>query len=168
MPQNNPAPTLILPPRYSDDSNALWRAAIALDWNIERLQSWCVPEEFSPQGAVAIYGESLWANFVAEQLKCQLFEPTLDWLANLPRQFTRRRVEFGTLKEARQKEFPIFLKPAGEKEFEARVYDSPDELPPDDDRQDIFTLRARFTSRASRESLIISSISVINGAILSA
>jgi len=129
-------PTLILPPRFSDDSNALWRAAIALGWNIERLQSWRVPEGFAHQGEVAIYGESLWANFVAEQLQLKLFEPPLDWLARLPAQFLGRRVEFCTLNEAREKPFPLFVKPAGEKSFPAQVYNSPQELPPDDDAQE--------------------------------
>ncbi len=131
-------PTLILPPRFSDDSNALWRAAIALGWNIERLQSWRVPESFSlaPLQHAAIYGESLWANFVAEQLGLRLYEPPLDWLAKLPAQFVGRRVEFGTLLEAREKSFPRFVKPAGEKSFEARVYASAEELPPDTDQQE--------------------------------
>lgn len=131
-------PTLVLPPRFSDDSNALWRAAIALGWNIERLQGWRLPESFSlqPLQQVAIYGESLWANFVAEQLGVHLYEPPLDWLAKLPLEFVGRRVEFATLNEAREKSFPLFVKPAGEKAFEARVYNSAQDLPLDDDQQE--------------------------------
>ncbi len=129
-------PTLILPPRYTDDSNALWRAAVRLNWEIERLQSWRVPDEFKPSLPLAIYGESLWANFVAHQLAGELYEPPLDWLAKLPPQFLGRRVEFCTLLEAREKSFPLFVKPAGEKEFEARVYQSAADLPPDEDRQE--------------------------------
>jgi hypothetical protein len=129
-------PTLILPPRFSDDSNALWRAAIALDWNIERLQNWRVPESFDRTSQVAIYGESLWANFVAQQLGLRLYEPPLDWLAKLSLEFVGRQIGFCTLKEARQLAFPLFVKPAGEKAFEARVYACADELPPDDDQQE--------------------------------
>ena len=131
-------PTLVLPPRFSDDSNALWRAAIRLGWNIERLQNWRVPESFSPAPLqkVAIYGESLWANFVAQQLELRLYEPPLDWLAKLPAQFVGRSVEFGTLEQAREKSFPRFVKPAGEKAFEARVYQSAQELPPDSQGQE--------------------------------
>lgn len=94
-----------------------------------------MPNELAPRGETAIYGESLWANFVAEQLKFELFEPPLDWLSTLPHQLPRRKVEFCTLEAARQKSFPIFLKPAGEKEFEARVYASPDDLPADESQQ---------------------------------
>ena len=131
-----PKPTLILPPRYTDDSNALWRAAVRLGWEIERLQSWRVPEDFRSSGQTAIYGESLWANFVAQQLGLELYEPPHPWLANLPPHLLGRRVEFCTLLGARQKTFPLFVKPAGEKEFEARVYDSAADLPPDEDRQE--------------------------------
>ena len=126
---------LVLPPRYSEDSNTLWRAAVALGWRIERLQSWRLPEDFRPGGEVAIYGESLWANFVAEQLGVRLYEPPLDWLAGLALEFVGRKIEFCTLEDARNKTFPAFVKPAGEKSFEARVYRSADELPPNDDDQ---------------------------------
>lgn len=129
-------PTLILPPRYTDDSNALWRAAVRLNWEIERLQSWRVPKDFKAPLPLAIYGESLWANFVAEQLGGELYEPPLDWLARLPPHLLGRKVEFCTLLEAREKAFPLFVKPAGEKEFEARVYASAADLPPDEDRQE--------------------------------
>ena len=128
--------TLILPPRFSDDTNILWRAAIGLGWNIERLQSWRVPESLVGTTDVAIYGESLWANFVAQQLSLRLFEPPLDWLAKLPPQFLGRDVGFCTLQEAREKSFPLFVKPAGEKSFAAQVYDSVSELPFDDFAQE--------------------------------
>ena len=121
-------PTLVLPPRFSDDSNALWRAAIALDWPIERLQSWRVPEDFAPEN-VAIYGEAIWAHFVAQQLEVTLLEPPLSWLADLPSQWTNREVEFGILTDARALEFPRFVKPADEKTFAAQIYHSADELP---------------------------------------
>jgi len=134
-------PTLILPPRFSDDSSALWRAAIARGWDIERLQSWRVPDDFPREGEAAIYGESMWANFVAQQLGWHLFEPPLDWLARLSPQFLGRRVEFCSLNEAREKTFPLFVKPAGEKSFAAQIYDSPEELPLDDDSQEtVWTL----------------------------
>lgn len=124
-------PTLVLPPRFSDDSNALWRAAIALGWPIERLQGWTAPEEL--RGAkVAIYGESLWANHIAEQLDLKLFEPRLDFLARLPPEFVSRTVEFMALGQARQKTYPLFVKPAGDKTFAAQIYDTADELPAPD------------------------------------
>ena len=137
---SQPPPTLLLPPRYTGDSNALWRAAVALDWEIERLQSWRVPSHLAPAGAVAIYGESLWANFVAKQLNLRLVEPPLDWLATLPPEFVGRHIEFCTLRAAREKSFPLFVKPAGEKEFAARVYACAADLPQHDWQQSTWVL----------------------------
>ncbi|MFZ6743697.1 hypothetical protein ACO0LC_10760 [Undibacterium sp. JH2W] len=37
-------PTLIFTPRYNDDSQALWKAAGALGWQVERLSNWRVVE----------------------------------------------------------------------------------------------------------------------------
>jgi hypothetical protein len=33
----------ILTPRYTSDSIALWKSAIELEWDVERLQNWKVP-----------------------------------------------------------------------------------------------------------------------------
>jgi hypothetical protein len=38
-------PTLLLSPRYTDDAQALWRAAGRLGWRVERLRGWRVPDE---------------------------------------------------------------------------------------------------------------------------
>ena len=38
-------PTLILSPRYSDDSIRLRRAALALGWDVARLASWYWPDD---------------------------------------------------------------------------------------------------------------------------
>ncbi|WP_201278280.1 hypothetical protein [Scytonema millei] len=38
-------PTLILAPRYTTDTQALWRAANQLGWQVERLTNWRVSEE---------------------------------------------------------------------------------------------------------------------------
>ncbi len=119
---------LILPPRYTPDSIALWRAAIERGWTPERLQSWSVPEELRGQPAV-IYGEPLFALAVAEALGARLLEPPADWIANLPEIYRGRDVQFTTLERARCAAFPRFIKPAVEKCFPAAVYDSADGLP---------------------------------------
>ena len=44
-------PILILPPRYTPDSIALWKAATAAGWRVERLPDWRVPEWLELTGA---------------------------------------------------------------------------------------------------------------------
>ena len=69
--------------RYSDDSIKLWRAARALDWNVEQLSPWRVPEGFAPDEPV-VYGEPLIAEPIAEQLGLVLIRPADDFLVWLP------------------------------------------------------------------------------------
>ena len=127
-------PTLILSPRYSDDSIALRRAAIALGWDVMRLASWRCPEDFEPEEPV-LYGEPLFNTMVAEQLELTLIEPPEDFLARLPREYLHRDVGCLTAAEARIFPGPVFLKPPNHKTFPARVYASGAALPemPEDD-----------------------------------
>ena len=126
------APLLILPPLYTDDSNALWRAAVAADWDIARLTNWRVPDELRERDlsdGIAVYGEPLFVSVVAEALRLKPCEPSLDFLALLPFELRKRDVQFTTLQEARLVRKPAFIKPAGEKTFAAQVYENGSALP---------------------------------------
>ncbi|HTE52146.1 MAG TPA: ATP-grasp domain-containing protein [Kofleriaceae bacterium] len=115
-------PTLLLAPRYTEDSNALWRAAIADGWDVRRPAGWRAPAGIT--GEIAIYGEPLFAAAMADQLGLCLLEPTFDWLTCLPREHVGRRVELTTLAAARAIEREAFVKPADDKSFRAAVYPS--------------------------------------------
>src|SRR3954464_12977647 len=127
-------PTLILSPRYSDDSITLRRAAVALGWDVMRLASWCCPEDFEP-GEPVLFGEPLFNTVVAEQLGLTVVEPPEDFLVRLPRQYGGREVRLPPAAEARALSGPVFLKPPNRKTFPAKVYASGADLPemPDDD-----------------------------------
>jgi ATP-grasp domain-containing protein len=129
---------LVLSPRYTPDSAALWKAAIQLGWSVERLQSHRPPDRL--RGAdLAIYGEALFTNIVANELGIALLEPTFDWVTRLPEVYRQREIKFTTLKEARTITKPTFIKPAYDKSFDAQVYEPgfnqpvfahlPDDLP---------------------------------------
>jgi hypothetical protein len=119
-------PTLVMSPRYTDDSIALWRAALAGGWRTRRLQrlgeAELLPAELAGED-VAVYGETMMADVVVRALGLALFEPTHDWLPRLPEVHRRRRVELRTLGEARGRSGPVFVKPVDEKWFPARVYE---------------------------------------------
>jgi hypothetical protein len=127
-------PTLILSPRYSDDSITLRRAAISLDWDVMRLAGWRPSEDFESEEPV-LYGEPLFNAAVAEQLALTVIEPPEDLLVRLPAGYIKRRMRLTTAAEARSLPGPIFLKPPNQKTFPAKVYFSGAELPemPDDD-----------------------------------
>jgi ATP-grasp domain, R2K clade family 2 len=127
-------PTLILSPRYSDDSITLRRAAIAVGWDVMRLASWRCPEDFEPEEPV-LFAEPLFNTAVAEQLGLAVIEPSEDFLVRLAREYVGRDVRLTTAAEARTFVKPVFLKPPNQKAFPAKVYASGSELPemPEDD-----------------------------------
>lgn len=120
-------PTLLLSPRYSDDSIALWRAAGALGWGTQRLQGWRLESRL--EGEVVVYGEPLFAATVAQQLDLVLLEAPFDWLARVPRDLVRRDVQFAHFRDVRALAFPRFVKPADDKSFPAAVYRSHMDIP---------------------------------------
>jgi hypothetical protein len=121
-------PTLLLTARQTDDTQKLWRACITENWKVERIYNWRVPQ--IDGGEVAVYGEPLFAQHVAQTLGLKLLEPPVDWLPRLAPRWRGRDVRLMTLAEARQESDRAFIKPAEEKCFEARVYSSGAELPP--------------------------------------
>ena len=120
-------PTLLLSARQTDDAQLLWRACIAANWDVVRVHGWQVPS--LPASEVAVYGEPLFAQYVAQTLGLRLVDPPLDWLPRLPAYWQGRDVRLTTLADARKVTQRAFIKPADEKCFDARVYSSGAELP---------------------------------------
>ncbi len=126
-------PTLILSPRYTPDSAALWKVAIDLGWSVERLESYRVPDYIQGKDCV-IYGEGAFVSIVADSLGLTLHEPPVDWLARLPSRYLQREVKYTTLGNVRKTlQQPTFIKPGdGAKGFDSKVYASVDQLPSQD------------------------------------
>lgn len=136
--------TVLLGPRATDDSVAIWRVCVANQWPVHRIQGWRVPDELrTHQTNVVIYGEPLFAEAVADQTELALLEPAIDWLTAVPQKYLSREIEFMTLGSARLLDSPAFVKPADGKIFEPKVYDSGKDLPSEDNvDQDIPVLRS--------------------------
>ncbi len=124
---DNPTTTLYLTPRYSTDSQKLWRAASARGWHVARLTGWKLPEHEAIAARSLLYVEALMAPMLAEVLGVELARPSADWLPRLPEEYLLRRVRMCTLGEARQSTEPVFVKPPNDKSFPACVY-APGEL----------------------------------------
>lgn len=123
-------PTLILTPRYTDDAQALWKAAASLGWQVERLSSWRVPPALQALAEPVLYGEALFGPTLAGELDLELLNPAEDWLVRLPFAYRKRAIALTTLGQARQAAAPAFVKPPNDKSFPAAVY-SGAELPPE-------------------------------------
>lgn len=122
--------TLILSPRYTEDAQALWRAAIARGWNVERLTRWEAPPHLLLADVdPVLYVESMMGPTLAEQLGLRILEPPVDWLATLPIRYSRRDIQLSTLGEARKLTVPRFVKTPNEKGFPPAVYEHGGKLP---------------------------------------
>src|SRR5262252_8188466 len=102
-------PTLILTPRFTHDSQALWRAASKAGWSVRRLESWRIPEDLRGVREPVLYLEALFGPTLAEELGLRLIEPPSDWLPRLPERYRNRRIELMKLKEARSIRDPAFI-----------------------------------------------------------
>ncbi|NHZ98450.1 DUF4343 domain-containing protein [Massilia sp. CCM 8734] len=115
-------PTLILTPRYTDDAQALWKAAAGLGWQVERLTSWRVPVPLQALPDPVLYGEALFGPTLAAELGLELLNPAEDWLVRLPFDYRKRAISLSTLGQARKLAAPAFVKPPNDKSFPAAVY----------------------------------------------
>jgi hypothetical protein len=115
-------PTLILSSTYNTDSKILRKAAQALNWETFRLEGENIPTWYDHTNIQhAIYCTVPKAFDVAARLDSFLLGCSSDWLANLPAQFSRRKMEFRDLKDAMSVKEKCFIKPALGKSFDAAV-----------------------------------------------
>jgi len=120
-------PTLLLTPRQTEDTQALWRGCVSLGWHVHRVQGWKVSKV--DDADVAVYAEPLLATHIAHTLGLELLGPANDWLPSIPERWRKRLVQLAAMKQARECTEPQFIKSAAGKEFDARIYHSGKDLP---------------------------------------
>ncbi|HAO09333.1 MAG TPA: hypothetical protein DCQ50_20670 [Chryseobacterium sp.] len=113
---------IALSPMYTEDSNNLKKASLNSPYELSRFNAkWNVPEEFRAD-VIAVYGEDIYAEIVAEQCSLTLTKPDDDWLSKVSKEFTKRKISYGRLKDFVQEE-NIFIKCSDFKSFKAGVFD---------------------------------------------
>ncbi len=115
-------PTLVFTPRYTDDSQALWKEAARRGWTTERLTTWRVPAHLKDLPDAVLYGEALFGPTLADELGLVLANPPEDWLVRLPHEYKRREIALTTMDAARASPEARFVKPPNDKSFPAGVY----------------------------------------------
>jgi len=111
-----------LSPIYTEDSNNLKKASINSPYELNRFNAkWNVPEEFRTD-VIAVYGEDIYAEIVAEQCNLTLTKPDDNWLSKISEEFTKRKISYGQLKDFVHEE-NIFIKCSDFKSFKAGVFD---------------------------------------------
>lgn len=140
--------TLYLSPRYTSESQLLWKAAIKLGWDVQRL-SYTLMDYLSPSEIKerVIYGETCFTYLAAEKLNVQLLEPSNRFLYQLDSSFVQRKIlhfdysvssGFGKSYYNHPHEVdeyetvywhdlkgPLFVKPVEKGLFPAQVYNDP-------------------------------------------
>ncbi|UKB85238.1 ATP-grasp domain-containing protein [Chryseobacterium sp. MEBOG06] len=112
---------IALSPMYTEDSNNLKKASLNSSYRLSRFNAqWNVPEEFR-EDVIAVYGEDIYAEIVAEQCHLTLLKPADDWLAHISEDFIKRKISYGRLKNFTDQK-NIFIKCSDFKSFKAGVY----------------------------------------------
>jgi hypothetical protein len=119
---------LITQPRVGRSANeiiALQMAAESLGWEVlPSPYGWRLEEDLTKQKKSGLpYGAWTFCQVIADQMNWTLRRNSFDWLAKLPIEFTKRKVEFMTLGEAKKIQELKFIKPADDKCFDAKVYE---------------------------------------------
>lgn len=125
-------PTLILSPRFSSDTQALWQACIhAKGWNTHRAYRYQIPEDIKNP---TVYGEMQFCDIVASRIGLHLLEPPNGFLQDLCQmyggeRFTCRKISLIAHKELKHIKERRFIKPANDKVFVAGIYERGEDVP---------------------------------------
>lgn len=134
---------LALAPQYTTTSELLSASARRRGMEVEVLGG-----AATGRRGAHYYGGPGFAARVVDDLEVALLEPSDDWLATLPYEYTGRHIAMSTLSEARRLSRPAFVKPPREKSFPAAVYPTGADLPPGPDASvlvsDVVTWAAEF------------------------
>ncbi|MET9079823.1 ATP-grasp domain-containing protein [Streptomyces sp. NPDC004232] len=120
---------LALTPQYTTTSELLSTSAYRRGMDVEVLPAHGGAGTATERRGGHYYGGPAFAARVVDALDVALLEPSDDWLATLPYEYTGRRIAMATLGEARSLSRPAFVKPPSDKSFPAAVYASGSCLP---------------------------------------
>lgn len=113
---------------FRNEILALELSAKELGWDIFAAEgSWRVPEDIIAQKRMGVpYGSQLFCETIAQQMDWKLLQNPFDWLTKVHPERLRREVRFMNLEQAikvnRESKEPLFIKPADDKVFPAKVY----------------------------------------------
>lgn len=120
---------LALAPQYSTTAELMTTSAHRRGMDVEVLPAHGDAGAATGRRGGHYYGGPAFAARVVDALDVALLEPSDDWLATLPFEYTRRRIAMTTLGEARGLSRPAFVKPPSDKSFPAAVYSGGSCLP---------------------------------------
>lgn len=114
---------LLMDERVASPDNAdIWRTAIRRGWTVERTNPFKIKEHIGDHKFVRYYGNTLHAKMIEGLLPLKLSPIDYSILPSL-QEYTKRFISFVSFKRLIQPiEHTLFIKPARDKWFEAKVY----------------------------------------------
>ncbi len=115
---------LLLHERHTPDDSDIWRVAIRSGWNTERTNMYKVKDHIEGYDYVRYYGNTLHARFLLSANKLPFTFSPIDY-SILPGlgEFTKRHIAYYNFSRLVQPiQTTMFIKPARDKWFEAKVY----------------------------------------------
>ncbi len=119
-----PGRLLIMPLQADPEREALARAWQAAGGKVQRLARIWAPEPASAEQSVAVYGNAIFCQVLADALNLQLLGPEDDLLARLPRPLTGRAVTVSRLAQAAHLNYPCFVSSLPPKLFTSGIVGS--------------------------------------------
>ena len=114
-------PTLILPPKYSEDTIRMAQAATQSSWEIERLEDWSIPDGKEYKNPIP-YGKAPFPETISPRLGISLQTPALNILYSIPRHFLKREIQPSFLGEARTLKGKWHIRPAEKNVFPMGIF----------------------------------------------
>lgn len=122
--------TIILSPRFSSDSQDIWRAAVRKGWDIHRAICYKAPETTD----CCVYGELITCDIMADRCGLALLDPPDFFLSELPYEYVKRDITCCTklvFNRVFRSDFKtkLFVKPANDKVFTYGIYYKKGDVP---------------------------------------
>ncbi len=114
-------PTLILPPKYSEETIRMAQAATQSSWDVQRLEAWNTPEGTEIDNPIP-YGPAPFSETISQRLSVSIESPALNILYSIPRHFLKREIQPSSLGEARKMKGKWHIRPAEKKVFPMGIF----------------------------------------------
>lgn len=120
----NSTDLLFVPKHPDSERDALCAEWIAAGGTVQRLDKFWKKPEVDPNANITIYGNDTFVLVVAEVLEAALLSPNDEMILTIDDKWLKRDVDYYYLKNAKEIDFPLFVKPATPKLFKADFYDN--------------------------------------------
>jgi len=118
---------LLIPDKKDTERDALAKIWEKAGGEVKRIgRFWVKPDVGNKR--VSIYGYDSFCLVLAQILEIEMEMVKDEWIAEIPKQYLKRKIEIKSIRKIEQIEFPKFIKPVIPKLFKAEIFNSLEEL----------------------------------------